>query len=141
LIRSEEKGLELMQAALPHLRLLTLPVEKLNRLGRFLTDSQKRFLANRLMFKDYDSTEKIPDGLNPSILSRSRNQKFVVDFIDTKDLVEMDSDILGQVPTETANVKFLKISIKAKRDLFVRGIELLTRTNFSPTTEKNLGTR
>jgi len=48
--RSEEKGLELLKAALPHLRLLTLPLDNLSRLDEYLSPSAKLDL-NNVIFK------------------------------------------------------------------------------------------
>jgi len=124
----------MMKALIPHLRLLTVPVDKLDPLAKYLSDSQMSYLAKRLVFK-VDNV--VPLGLNSSTLSRCRpvrDEKFKFDFI-SEDLIKSDWQMLGLEPKKSTTWNTLQITLVAAEHLVVKGIEILTRANTSPKTE------
>jgi len=50
--RPEKEGYELMRAALPHLRLLTIKTEQLSNLSKYLLPEEKIYLGVQVVFKE-----------------------------------------------------------------------------------------
>jgi len=129
---------ELMEAFIPHLRLLTVPVDKLDPLSKYLTDSQMSYLAKRLMFK-VKNVEEIPARLNLNTLPRIRpkahqeelKKKFKLDLI-ADDLIKSDWEMMGLEPKRNSTKKMLRLYLVAKQHFVLKGIELLTRANGFP---------
>jgi len=78
--------MELMKAFIPHLRLLTLPVIHFEQLSKYLSKSQRQFLADRLMYKDTTSALNISPSLNLSTKTRIqlKNISIIVKLITGK---------------------------------------------------------
>jgi len=125
--RPEKEEVEMMEAVIPHLRLLTLFLFQLDPLSKYLSDSQMSYLAKRLTFRD-DSEPLI--GLNPSTLTRSRpeSRNFKLEFI-AEDLIKDDWEMMGLKLKKDETRKELQICIVANQHLFLKGIEILTRAN------------
>jgi len=71
LFRPEKEGFELMRAALPHLRVLTLAVDKLSLLTKYLTAEEKTFLAGQMVFMEENCAAAVP----VSILNTTKPRK------------------------------------------------------------------
>jgi len=85
-----------MKAVIPQLRLLTVPVDQHAQLSKYLTNSEKLFLAKSLMYKDENSAAKEGSSrLNLSTSSRSgpKSQKFKLGFI-AKDFIKTDWEMI-----------------------------------------------
>jgi len=70
--------MELMKAVIPHLRLLTLPVIHFEQLSKYLSKSQRVFLADRLMYKDATSAFNVSPSLNLNNKPRSQPKFFSI---------------------------------------------------------------
>jgi len=129
-----------MKAVLPHLRLLTLPIDKLGQVSHYLSDSQIAYLAKMMMHVDENSAGSVSPGLNLSRLPRSRpkNKKLKLEFI-AEDLIKNDCGLMGfgaqNIPPKE---KILRLKFVAKQNLFFKGIELLSRANKSPEVDEFL---
>jgi len=114
-----------MKALIHHLRLLTLPVNQLYRLSKYLSEAQMAYLSKRLVFKVEIGAEKIPASLNLNLSTRSRLKCHKLEFIGEKTL-----NPVGKVMR-----KALEIKLVARQNLIVKGIELLSRSNNEPMLE------
>jgi len=129
----------MMKTVIPHLRLLTLPVDQFHReLSKYLSDSQLAYLAKRLIFKDETSAGKTPPGLNVLTLSRSRpkslrllDKKFKFEFI-AEDLIKSDWQMMGSEKRKNTTWNALQIKLVTEQHLFVQGIEILTKAKNNP---------
>jgi len=124
----------MMKTVIPYLRLLTLPVDKLDQLAKYLSNSQKLFLANRLMFKEENIAGNVSTRLNMSTESRSQPEQVLskkFEFV-AEDLIKTDFEMLGTEIKKNTMWKSLQIKLVAKQHLFVKGIEVLTRANNFP---------
>jgi len=72
--------MKLMKAVLPHLRLLTVPADELGRLSKYLSKSQRQFLADWLMYKDTTRALNISPSLNLNTKPRSQLKYFSIFF-------------------------------------------------------------
>jgi len=138
-----DKEVEMMKALIPHLRLLTLPLDKLDPLSKYLSNSQIGYLAKRLIFKDEDSAGKFspPLNLSTSLRSRPKTQKFKFDLI-AEDLIKSDWQMMGLGTKKNTKWNNMQITFIAAEHLVLEGVEILTRANNSPKTEfvsKNSG--
>jgi len=127
---------QLMKAVIPHLRLLTLSMDKLDQLVKYLSNSQMLFLTKRLVFGLETSVGNVAPTLNLNALARScpqtrLNKKFKLELI-AEDLIKSDWEMMGLVSKKNTLWKALQIKFVAEQHLFVKGIELLTRANTSP---------
>jgi len=66
-----------MDAVLPHLRLLTVPANHFDQLSKYLSTSQKSFLAARLMFKDKTSAANVSPSINLSTTTRNQENMII----------------------------------------------------------------
>jgi len=127
----------MMKIVIPHLRLLTLPVDKFPReLSNFLSNSQMAFLAKRLMFKDENSAGKVSPPLNLSTSSRNKatGQKFKLEFI-AEDLIKNDWQMMGLETKENTKWNNVQIAFVAAEHLVLKEIEILTRAKNDPKLE------
>jgi len=137
-----KEEVQLMKALIPHLRLLTLPMDQLDRLSKYLSKSQKYLLAERLMFKDESCAGNATPRLNLTTLPRSRpvqdvlNEQFLLEFI-AEDLIKTNWDMIGveQKGNRLRKRKVLQIELKPRQHLVLKGIEVLTRANNFPKLE------
>jgi len=121
--------LQMMEAFIPHLRLLTVPVDKLDPLSDYLTGSQMSYFA----------TVENPERLNLNTLPRIRpkahqeelKKKFKLDLI-ADDLIKSDWEMMGLEPKRNSTKKMLRLFLVAKQHFVLKGIELLTRANGFP---------
>jgi len=131
-----------MEAVIPHLRLLTLPLNELDGLSEYLSASEMLFLANTLGFKNKSSSQNICARLNSSTVSRSRpatrreilSKKFVLEFI-AEDLLKSDWEMIQGVDVEPRNGstwKSAQISFVGRQHLLVKGMQILTKANYFP---------
>jgi len=120
----------MMKAVIPHLRLLTVPVDKLHReLSKYLSKAQLACLAKRLIFKDEASAGKVHLSLETSSRSNPKSQTIKLGFI-SEDLIKNDWEMIGVLaPKDNTVEKDLWINLVAQQHLFVKGIEILTRAN------------
>jgi len=134
--RPEKEEVEMMNAVIPHLRLLTLPMDKLGQVAKYLSDSQLAYLAKRLMYKGENIPGKVSPSLNLSTSSRSRpkSQNFKLEFI-AEDLIKNNWQMMGLELKENKMWNNLQIHVVAEQHLVVKGIEILTRANNSPKIE------
>jgi len=127
----------MMAAVIPHLRLLTLPMDKLGPLSKYLTDSQMSYLAKRLIFKDENSAGNVSPGLNLSTSSRRRpalEKKIKFEFI-AEDLIKNDWQMMNLETKGSTTWNTLQIRFVAEQHLLLKGMEILTRANNSPKIE------
>jgi len=123
------EGLRLMKAALPHLRLLICPMNKLGRLSKYLSDSEKLFLANQLIFN-----EKNPlPSLNSSTKSRSKPH-LVLELIPREQL-KSNWEMVGQKLGSKSKPRKLEIHLVARHNLRLKGMEILTDAHNFPDME------
>jgi len=140
--RSEKEEVEMMKAVIPHLRLLTLPVDKLDPLSKYLSNSQKLFLANVMMFKHEDAADIVSPTINSSSVSRIRpktlqgvlKKKFKLDFI-AENLIKNDWQMMNLELKQNKMWNTSQIRLVAAQHLVLKGIEILTRANNSPKIE------
>jgi len=132
--RSENEEAELMKAVVPHLRLLTLPIDKLGPISNYLSDTQIAYLAKIVMHKDERSAGSVSPGLNLSRVPRRRpkNQKLKLEFI-AEDLIKNDWQMMCSLERKKNDLeRGLQIFFVAKQHLFLKGIEILTKANNNP---------
>jgi len=128
----------MMKDIIPHLRVLMLPMDKLNQLSKYLSNSQMSYLTRKLTFKEENCAAKIPPSLNPSSSPRSRpkirrlhDENFKLEFI-SKDFIKSDWEMMGLESKNNATWKTSQIKFVAEQHLFVKGIEILTIANSFP---------
>jgi len=100
-----------MKAVLPHLRLLTLPANHFDQLSKYLSKSQKLFLAARLMFKDKTGAANVSPAINLS--TKTRNQENMIiyfqhckeQFDETKTVEVKATDTLKILRTKIEKVE------------------------------------
>jgi len=135
--RPEKRGFELMRAALPHLKLLTLKADQLSQLGKYLTSEEKYFLSVRLTFKKEDWCGAAPPSLNtnsnvPAVKQiveleeiTSSPLKETVELI-SKDLITKGYSEMKSPTCINKRTKFF-CGISLKEDRRLMGVEILTR--------------
>jgi len=125
--RSEKEEVEMMKAVIPHLRLLTLPMDKLDPFSKYLSNSQKGDLAK---FKEDGIPGKVSASLNLSTSPRTRpkTSQLELDFI-AEDLIKSDLQMMGSELKENTPGNLLRIKLVPEQHLFLKGIEILTRAN------------
>jgi len=123
----------MMKTVIPHLRLLTVPVDKLHREhSKYLSKAQLAFLAKRLIFKDEVGAGKVHLCLKTSSRSHPKSETIKLGFI-AEDLIKNDWEMIGVLaPKENKVAKGLAINLVAQQHLFIKGIEILTRANNMP---------
>jgi len=127
----------MMEAAIRNLRLLTLPMDKLDQLATYLSDSQMCYLAKRLIFKLENSDAKVSPLLNLSTSSRRRpaiEKKIKFEFV-AEDLIKSDWEMINSETKKCTTWNTLQIELVAEQHLVLKGIEILTRANNSPKIE------
>jgi len=132
-----------MRAALPHLRLLTLPVDKLHFFSIYLSAEEKTSLAVQLLFKKGSSSQSpLPSTLNSSTTPREQSVYLELgscwleiipdDFIIT-DHFKMGGQPLNKIRSKGGQREVFTLDlIKIKRDMCLTGIEILTQANNCP---------
>jgi len=120
-----------MEAANPHLRLLSLKIDdELNLLSDCLSDSEKVLLANKMLFKDATIAENkcspilIPRNKPPSGLPNSG--RFVLDLIPQECIQTEENMFRKHLFASIEDVK-LKLEITTNRHMIIEGMEILTR--------------
>jgi len=143
--RAEEEGFELMRAALPHLRLLTLQNEQLSQLAKFLTAEEKTFLSAKMLFGDENLSA--PSTLNSSTTPRACAIVFesvLVDIIPSNLIVTDHMKMIGQ-PVSKSQVKlnqsemFSVDFVDIAQNVCLTGIEILTQANNHPQLVRGVG--
>jgi len=126
----------MMKAIIPHLRLLTLPMDKLDQLSKYLSNSQMVYLAKRLIFKEEVGTAEVspPLNLSTSLRSQPKRREFKFEFI-SEDLIKSDWQMMGLELKKSTTWNTLKLELVAEQHLIVKGIEILTQANNSPNIE------
>jgi len=122
-----------MRAALPHLRLLTLELDQISLLTKYLTAEEKTFLAGELFFKEGETSNPAPPSLSTN---KSPRRKSLVELIPENLIVKETSDQDLDTLHATNSTKF-KCCINADRDFILRGIEILTQAKIIPDSSNN----
>jgi len=133
-LRSEKDGFELMRAALPHLRLLTLELDQISLLTKYLTAEEKTFLAGELFFKEGTTPNPAPSSLSTN---KSPRRKSLVELIPENLIVKETSDQDLDTLHATNSTKFQCQIINADRDFILRGVEILTQAKIIPDSTNN----
>jgi len=121
-----------MRAALPHLRLLTLPMDKLYQLSKFLSPEERSFLAVRLLFQESAAS---PPSLNTNASPREKfvsNKVWEVipERLILTDHLEMTGK--GLARCERAKEMFSVDLNFLLETICLKGIEILTQANNYP---------
>jgi len=133
--RPEKEEIQMMKAVIPLLRLLLVPVDKLDPLSKYLTNSQMLYLAKQLIFKVENGVANVSPGLNSSTLTRNglkinqdvlKMESKLVNLI-AEDLIKTDCKMTDLNPNEKGLKKVLQIHLIPQQNLLVKGIEILTR--------------
>jgi len=115
----------MMKAVIPHLRLLTLPMDKLDPLSKYLSDSQMMsYMAKKPIFNAYPP-------LNLSTKNRPKSNEFDLNFI-ADELIKTDWDKIVLEPKKNPTLNTLQVELVAGQSLVLKGIEILTRANNYP---------
>jgi len=127
--------MELMRAALPHLRLMTLPLDKFSGLAEYLTAEERNYLAGNVFFKNKNVSGPAPLGLNQNTTPRFNSIALVFyelipeSFINEHYLQMICQNLeLDCVPRCT---KFV-CEFTVPRDFNLKGLEILTRVLNAP---------
>jgi len=139
--RPEKDGFELMRAALPHLRLLTLPTDQISMLGKYLTAEEKAFLAQQVVFKQENASYTVPPSLNTNATPRMKAAS------------SCDTNTLELIPEHliiTDHIKMIEkclslrdpqvfyLHIFSCQDFCLKSFEILTRANNYPDFRKTV---
>jgi len=126
-----------MRAALPHLRLLTLPLDKHTLLTKFLLPEEKTYLLRQVYLKEQSS------GAAPPSLNTNENPRMKVKFCNpnTMELISESSIITDHIEmigraldSYYSNKEMIKhcCTINVGHSFCLKGIEILTRGNNFP---------
>jgi len=101
-----------MNAVLPHLRLLTVPVNHFDQLSKYLSTSQKSFLAARLIFKDETSAANVSPSINLSTKTRNQpgSRNMIIYLLQYKE--RFDNTKMALYVKATDTLKILKAKIE-----------------------------
>jgi len=118
-----------MRAALPHLRLLTLPMDQISLLTKYLLPEEKNFLLGQ---------EENGSGTAPPSLKNSRNprEKPFLHFPNTLELIpdHLISKITSQEQEfDTIGMRMFRCTLEARQDFdfALKGFEICTRGKLS----------
>jgi len=134
--RPEKEGYNLMRAALPHLKLLTLPMDQISLLTKYLLPEEKVYLSKQVFLKEEDVSAEAPPCLNTDKVPRTSVYQnpnpfelFSKEYIITDHSKMSNQDlctIRGNGPTK------FRCDITPSKDFFLKAVEILTRaTNFT----------
>jgi len=128
--RPEKEGFELMRAALPHLRLLTLPsIDQISLLAKYLTKGEKTYLSMKLLFKEEKSSNPAPPSLNTN--SRIRGASLNPNILELipENLIT-DSLLTTKLDKITVkdDIKFV-CEFNIHHDCVLLGVEILSCVN------------
>jgi len=127
-----------MRDALSHLRVLTLPQDKLSLLVKYFSPEEIDFLTGKLLFKDENSTS--PLSLNSNANPRSKN--FCLELIPENVIITDHRKMIGQ-DLDLCYGRTTKFcyTIDISSDFCLKGIEILTQAknfpDFKKTTANN----
>jgi len=127
--------MELMRVALPHLRLMTLPLDKFSRFAEYLTAEERNYLAGNVFFKNKNMSGPAPPGLNQNTAPRFNPialdfyELIPEDFINQRYLWMRGQNLdMDFAPRWT---KFV-CKFTVPRDFNLKGLEILTRVKNAP---------
>jgi len=124
-----------MRAALPHLRLMTLPPDKFSRLTEYLTAEERTYLAGNLFFKDKNVSCATPPSLNKNTTPRSKATYLTFyELIPENFITKRYSQMSGQKLDSQFGYPWTKFlcEFTLPEDSFLKGLEILTRVNNKP---------
>jgi hypothetical protein len=134
-----EGGKTLLSAALPYLRILTLPPKQLHDLAPYLSDQQKLFFSRKMLFNEKIEMEQVPLGINTNTHLRSMNAaaeeiqlscplEASIDLIDKK---LFEHDRLQNSERKLHNVQNLcaSMTMVAMKQVRLNSIYILTDAN------------
>jgi len=110
--------LQLLKTAIPHFRLGTLTVNEIKQLSKSWLNSEKTLLGNRLLVQKGNSLPR-------NKAQQSHEKTIVLEFI-PKEVIKSDWEMIGQSLIQMKKV-VLKVTLGAKQNIFLRGMEVLTR--------------
>jgi len=126
-----------MRAALPHLRLLTLPIDQISRLSKYLTSEEKTFLPRKMVFKEDSGSEEVPPSLNidinPRILKAIHISLKTLELIPEK-LIITDHHQMDYLSNPIENPVF-SMTFAVCQGMILKSVEILTQA------KKNLNLR
>jgi len=147
--RPEKEEFELMRAVLPHLRLLTLPVEQLTELNNYLKPEEKVFLAVQMVFDDENSSGPSPQSLNTNTTPREKavvvslpsvKLELIPEKSITTDHLKMPGQPLHKSKCDQYSKEVFKIEVvDVSQNVCLTGIEILTRGNNQPQFKQGAG--
>jgi len=125
-----------MRAALPHLRLLTLPMGQISPLTKYLLPPEKAILSGKLLFNE-ENSEPSPPSLNNNTNSRMRAtlrqphdavQELIPEDLIITDHLKMAGQPLSKSLDNHCEVFSIDL-IGVLQNVILTGIEILTRGN------------
>jgi len=135
-----------MRAALPHLRLLTLPVDRLFLLATFLTAEEKIFLFGKMIFSEEKTEEEeiAPQGLNTNKTPRTRvgaSRHKIVELIFEEWIITDHLEMVGKDVLQTpAPNEVFSVTFGVCQNLCLEGLQILTQANNNPKFRRVSGT-
>jgi len=122
-----------MRDALLHLRLLTLPVDKLPRLRKYLSTDEMSFLGRQLCFK---RTEQFPPSLSANTSPRIRATSVDLHILELIPKNLIITNLYETIGKKLHNSKLrdehFRIDLEARQNLCLKGVEILTRVSNYP---------
>jgi len=131
--RPEKEGSELMRAALPHLRLLSLSLEQHSLLAKYLTAEEKSYFWQQVYFKE-DSAAPAPPSLNTNTAPREKAFSCTIlelipeDSIITDHVKMMLHHDLDSTKIGVDTIAFY-CTIVGNEDFCLKSMEILTQAN------------
>jgi len=136
----DSERFDLVRAALPHLRLMTLPMEEISQLTEFLLPDEKAFLSEQVFFKadSVCSSDEVPPGLNANRQPRNQSifgNPYTLELIPKKVLILDHYKMIGQdVDTITGlsgTTKFCCL-VTASQNCCLKAVDILSHANDYP---------
>jgi len=132
--RPEKEGFELMRAALPHLRLLTLPTDKIPLLTKYLTPDERTFVAGHVLFKvEETSRGPAPPSLTTNTTPRTNA---ILELIPENLIVDGYEKMTEQdlCSVQTGALTKLLYVFNVGQNCILKGVEILTEAKYFPPT-------
>jgi len=142
--RPGKYAFHLLRAALPHLRLLTLPLDQLSLLSNYLSPQEKGFLSAKLLFNEGNSSDlEAPPSLNTtteprepakvSLASLSVKLELIPENSIIIDHFKMPGEALFKIQSDWSDKEVFEVDfVDVSHNLFLTGVETLTRGNNRP---------
>jgi len=118
-----------MRAALPLLQLLTLPMDQISLLSKYLSTEEKTFLAGQLFLKDDDYAGPTPSNINPNKIARNVIPN-IFELIPKQLIIKGYSEMIS-LTTEDA-FRGREATFNVHRGFILKGVEILTRAKKFP---------